>query len=137
MVSPEQPNGEHIPAATLHSDMGCDTYANSIPAGAGDGVHPLKCEASDEEKRVAQKDHAWWQATLGEFYSGFFDEEHYPRPNFRKIMHIHVTDSIIGRYKAVKARPQTASANETPLPASRVATSRGAIHLLLPLSAPS
>ena len=80
--------------------MGCDSYA--FPEGAGDGVHPLKCEASDEEKRVAQTDYAWWKATLGDFYSGFFDEANYPRPNFRKIMHIHVTHSIIARYKEVK-----------------------------------
>lgn len=66
MIGPEQPNGEHIPAATLHSDMGCDIYA--FPVGAGDGKRPLKCEASDEEKAVAQEDHAWWQATLGPFY---------------------------------------------------------------------
>jgi len=102
VIGPEQPNGEHLPAATLHSDMGCDTYANSIPAGSGDGIHPLKCEASDEEKRVAQQNHGWWKATLGVFYSGFFDEDNYPKSNFRKIMHIHVTDSIIARYKEVK-----------------------------------
>ena len=36
------------------------------------------------------------------FYSGFFDEDNYPKSNFRKIMHIHVTDSIIARYKEVK-----------------------------------
>ena len=102
MIGPEQPNGEHIPAATLHSDIGCDTYANSLPPGAGDGEHPLKCDSTDEEKLIAQKDHKWWKATLGPFYSGFFDDKDYPKENFRKIMHIHVTDSIIGRYKQVK-----------------------------------
>lgn len=100
VIGPPQPNGEHIPAATLHSDMGCDTYA--FPAGSGDGVNPLKCEASEEEKRVAQKDYKWWKSTLGEFYHGFFDEHNYPKPNFRKIMHIHVTHAIIARYKQVK-----------------------------------
>ena len=30
---------------------------------------------SEEEKRIAQKDHVWWEATLGPFYSGFFDED--------------------------------------------------------------
>ena len=35
------------------SDMGCDVY--TFPVNSGDGVHPLKCEASDEEKLVAQK----------------------------------------------------------------------------------
>ena len=40
--------------------------------------------------------------TLGAFYPGFFDENDYPKENFRKIMHIHVTDSIIKRYKEVK-----------------------------------
>jgi hypothetical protein len=100
VIGPEQPNGEHVPAATLHSDMGCDVYA--FPEGAGDGITPLKCEASDEEKRVAQKDYLWWKATLGEFYTGFFDENNYPKHNFRKIMHIHVTDSLIARYKEVK-----------------------------------
>ena len=34
--------------------------------------------------------------------SGFFDADHYPKENFRKIMHIHVTHAIIARYKAVK-----------------------------------
>ena len=99
-MGPAQPNGEHIPTATLHSDMGCDTYA--FPAGSGDGVNPLVCEASEEEKRTAQRDAAWWKATLGEFYHGFFDEQDYPKRNFCKIMHIHVTDSIISRYKEVK-----------------------------------
>ena len=65
--------------------MGCDTYANSIPAGAGDGVHPLVCEASEEEKKVAQKDYVWWKATLGEFYHGFFDDNNFPKANFRKV----------------------------------------------------
>ena len=63
VIGPKQPNGEQIPAATLHSDMGCDTY-HFLP-GSGDGVTPLKCEASDEDKRIAQSNHAWWKATLG------------------------------------------------------------------------
>lgn len=101
LYGPAQPDGEHIPTVTLHSDMGCDAYA--FPPGSGDGVHPLVCEASAQEMLVAQKDHEWWQATLGPFYSGFFDEEtHYPKPNFRKIMHIHVLDAIVGRYPEVK-----------------------------------
>ena len=33
---------------------------------------------------------------------GFFGENNLPKSNFRKIMHIHVTDSIIARYKEVK-----------------------------------
>ena len=65
VIGPEQTNGEHMPAATLHSDMGCDSYL--FPEGSGDGVHPLVCEASEEEKLVAQKDYEWWKATLGEF----------------------------------------------------------------------
>ena len=68
----------------------------------GDGVHELVCECPEEEKRVAQKDYLWWRRTLGPFYSGFFDENNYPKSNFRKIMHIHVTDSLIARYKGVK-----------------------------------
>ena len=63
----------------------------------------IRCEASEEEKRVAQSDHVWWKQTLGPFYSGFFDEmSNQPKPNFRKIMHIHVTDALIARYKEVK-----------------------------------
>ena len=61
IIGPAQPNGEHIPAATLHSDIGCDTYAKSIPAHAGDGVHDLVCECSKEEKLTAQKDAWWWK----------------------------------------------------------------------------
>jgi len=100
LVGAPRPSGEHIPAVTLHSDMGCDAYA--FPAGAGDGVHPLVCEVPEEEKRAAQGQRAWWERTLGEFYAGFFDEEGFPRDNFRKIQHIHVTDAIVGRYKEVK-----------------------------------
>ena len=100
LLGPARADGEHIPTVTLHSDMGCDTY--SFPPGSGDGVHPLVCETPKEELVVAQQDHAWWQATLGPFYSGFFDAQHYPKPNFKKIMHIHVTDAIIGRYPDVK-----------------------------------
>ena len=40
--------------------------------------------------------------TLGDFYPGFFDEHNYPKPNFRKIMHIRVLDAILRRYKTVK-----------------------------------
>ena len=36
------------------------------------------------------------------FYSGFFDEKDYPKSNFRKIMHIHVTHAIMDRYPKVK-----------------------------------
>ena len=36
------------------------------------------------------------------FYSGFFDEKDYPKSNFRKIMHIHVTHAIVDRYPKVK-----------------------------------
>ena len=101
VVGRAQSNGEHIPTVTLHSDMGCDKYA--FPVGSGDGVHPLVCEASDEEKKVAQRNHHWWEETLGPFYAGFFDVgTHYPKDNFKKIRHIHVTDSIIGRYPEVK-----------------------------------
>ena len=100
LLGPEQPNGEHIPTVTIHSDMGCDAY--SFPAGSGDGVHPMVCEAPEEVKLQAQKDHLWWKATLGAFYPGFFDSENYPKHNFRKIQHIHVTHSMIARYKEVK-----------------------------------
>ena len=102
VVGPEQKNGEHIPTVTIHSDMGCDTYANSIPLHAGDGINDLACYTPEDEKRTAQKDKAWWKATLGEFYHGFFDANDYPKSNFRKIMHIHVTDSILTRYKEIK-----------------------------------
>lgn len=95
IIGPAQPNGEHIPVVTLHSDMGCDRYY--FPAGAGDGVQPLACEVPEEEKIVAQANHLWWKGVLGKFYSGFFDDNNYPKPNFKKIMHIHVTDSIIAR----------------------------------------
>jgi len=102
IIGPRQPNGEHVPAATLHSDMGCDTYENSIPKHRGDGVHPIVCECLDEEKLVAQHDAWWWKRALGGFYSGFFDAHDYPKPNFRKIMHLHVLDAIVSRYKEVK-----------------------------------
>ena len=36
------------------------------------------------------------------FYPGFFDENDYPKSNFRKIMHIHVTHAIVDRYPKVK-----------------------------------
>ena len=111
LYGPAQPDG--VPTVTLHSDMGCDAYA--FPPGSGDGVHPLVCEASAQEMLVAQKDHEWWQATLGPFYSGFFDEEtHYPKANFRKIMHIHVLDAIVGRYPEVKIVGRTRAVNGAP-----------------------
>ena len=70
VIGPAQPNGEHIGVATLHSDIGCDSYAKAIPAHAGDGVHELVCECPEEEKVVAQQHATWWKAALGEFYSG-------------------------------------------------------------------
>ena len=94
---PPPQSGEHIPTVTIHSDMGCDSYANSIPAHAGDGVTDLTCHTPEEEKRTAQRDAAWWRATLGPHYRGFFDAHDYPKDNFRKIMHIHVTDALIKR----------------------------------------
>ena len=75
LVGPARPNGEHIPTVTIHSDMGCDTYANSIPIHAGDGVHELECYTPEDERRTAHDDAAWWKSTLGRFYSGFFDED--------------------------------------------------------------
>ena len=92
----------HTRSHLIASLIRCDSYSHFHP-GAGDGITPLKCEASEEEKRVAQIDHVWWKQTLGPFYSGFFDEmSNQPKPNFRKIMHIHVTDALIARYKEVK-----------------------------------
>lgn len=101
VIGPARPNGEHIGVTTLHSDIGCDSYAKAIPAHAGDGVNELKCECPEEEKLVAQRNHKWWKKALGKFYSGFFDHNDYPKANFRKVMHIHVLDSIIARYKRV------------------------------------
>ena len=102
-MGPAKPNGEHIPVVTLHSDMGCDTYEHSIPTGAGDGVHPLTCYVPEEEAAAAQKEHSWWEAELGVYYSAFFETAtHRPKPNFRKIMHLHVLDAILARYKEVK-----------------------------------
>ena len=69
IIGPAQPNGEHIPSITLHSDIGCDTYTRSIPAHAGDGVHELVCECPEEEKAVAQKDAWWWKKTTEQFGS--------------------------------------------------------------------
>ena len=101
VIGPARPNGEHIGVTTLHSDIGCDSYAKAIPAHAGDGVNELKCECPEEEKLVAQRNHKWWKKkALGKF-SGFFDHNDYPKANFRKVMHIHVLDSIIARYKRV------------------------------------
>ena len=102
LIGPAQPNGEHIGVVTLHSDMGCDSYTKAIPAHAGDGVHELVCHCPKEEQLEAQRNAGWWKDALGEFYSGFFDENDYPKANFRKIMHIHVLDSIVKRYKLVK-----------------------------------
>ena len=61
VIGPVQPNGEHIGVATLHSDIGCDSYKRAIPAGAGDGIHQLMCHIPDEEMRVAQQHAAWWK----------------------------------------------------------------------------
>ena len=92
----------HTRLPLIASLIRCDSYSHFHP-GSGDGITPLKCEASEEEKRVAQNDHVWWKQTLGPFYPGFFDEEsNQPKPNFRKIMHIQVTDALIARYKEVK-----------------------------------
>ena len=53
VIGPARPNGEHIGVTTLHSDIGCDSYAEAIPAHAGDGVNELKCECPEKEARGA------------------------------------------------------------------------------------
>lgn len=74
-------------AVTLHSDIGCDRYW--FRPGAGDGTYTgkqtVECYVPEADLQQATADYQWWQATLGPFYAGFFDEAHVPRPNFKKV----------------------------------------------------
>ena len=55
------------------------------------------------ELRIAQQENQFWKDILGVHYGAFFDEKtNKPGPNFMKIQHLHVWDTLLSRFPNVK-----------------------------------
>lgn len=76
---------------TLHCDIGCDNY-DSVPNA------PEACATPPADEALAAQNFQWWKTLLGDYYPAFFNESNYPLPNFRKIQHVKVFDTILSRY---------------------------------------
>lgn len=82
---------------TLHCDLGCDNYHSVSPYFKGSGPFP-ECIVPPEELELAKQNYSWWQDFLGDYYRGFFNAKNSPKPNFKKIQHLKVWDTLLSRF---------------------------------------
>lgn len=94
---------------TLHCDLGCDkNVARSSTKwemlSKAYRIIEDDCEPPQKEKEETKKPEniAFWKQALtrrdASHYNAFFNEDHSPKQNFRKIQHLQVWDAILSRY---------------------------------------
>jgi len=95
---------------TLHCDLGCDKTVVSPTTNWDTLSHAYTiinndCEPPQNEKDDAKKEEniVFWKNILkrgdASHYNAFFNQDHSPKPTYRKIQHLQVWDAILSRYR--------------------------------------